>query len=96
MMATKDLLRESFTASAQRVYRESAAKRAPYAETIKVFERLRRAAEKAGEILRGYHNPRNGGEWDNDGERIPKAIGQVGHADKKQAHRAAAASGYGL
>lgn len=52
-MATKDLLRESFTASAQRVYRERAAQRTPLTTAARAFERLRRAMEEASKSFGG-------------------------------------------
>ena len=52
-MITKDMLRESFTASAQRVYRESAAKKTPLTTAARAFERLRRAMERASEAFGG-------------------------------------------
>lgn len=52
-MATKNILRESFAASAQRVYRESATKRTPPTTAAKAFERLRRAMERASEAFGG-------------------------------------------
>lgn len=52
-MTTKDLSRESFTASAQRAYRERAAKKTPPATAARAFERLRRAIERASESFGG-------------------------------------------
>ena len=47
----KDLLRESFTASAQRAYRERAVKRRPLTTATKAFERLRRATEETSKAF---------------------------------------------
>ena len=47
----KDLLRESFTASAQRVYKERAAKRTPLTTAAKAFERLRQAMEETSKAF---------------------------------------------
>lgn len=52
-MTTKELLRESFTASAQRAYRERAAQKTPPTTAAKAFERLRRAVERASEAFGG-------------------------------------------
>lgn len=53
MMTTKDLLRESFTASAQRVYSERAAQKTPPTTAARAFERLRRAMGRASEAFGG-------------------------------------------
>lgn len=50
-MTTKDLLRESFTASAQRAYREKDAQKTPVTTVARAFERLRRAIEETIKIL---------------------------------------------
>lgn len=52
-MSTKDLSRESLTASAQRAYRERATQKTPVTTGARAFERLRRAMEKTGETFGG-------------------------------------------
>lgn len=52
-MATKDISREIFTASAQRAYRERAAQKTPPTTAARAFERLRRAMERASEAFGG-------------------------------------------
>lgn len=52
-MPTKGLLRESFTASAQRAYRERAAQKTPPTTAVRAFELLRRAMERASKAFGG-------------------------------------------
>ena len=47
----KDLLHESFTAFAQRAYRERAAQKTPLTTVTRAFERLRRAIEETRKVL---------------------------------------------
>lgn len=50
-MSAKDLLRESFTASAQRAYRERAAHKTPLTTAIRAFKRIKREAEEASKAF---------------------------------------------